>query len=69
MEISFPDTAATCCLAPDKAAAVRRTPSSGDGAHELGAVSAVGLPKNSPLQEQPGKQRRLPNTKGLTRRC
>lgn len=68
MEISYPDTPAIRCLAADVAgqAAIRRTSSSGDGAHELGTVSAVILPSHH-CREEPGKHQ---NTKEeLTRHC
>lgn len=67
MEISYPDMPAICCSAADVArrGTVRRTSSSGDGAHELGTVSVVSLPSHR-CREQP----RLPNTKEeLTRDC
>lgn len=54
MKISYPDMPAICCSAADVArrGTVRRTSSSGDGAHELGTVSVASLPSHR-CREQP----------------
>lgn len=71
MEISCPDMPVIHFLATHVArqATMRRTPSSGGDAHELGTISAVSLPSNH-CREQPRQQWHLPNIKvELTRHC